>query len=362
MGDFTQEVFKVINDFLALWTPEKLTELLYLHGNLTTGNVLQIDVTETFETPPSKLAKLTVTYSPDADSTVTAKYMLVKVPKTHKLKRGKREIDFYTKIAPLIPNVPVVPCFATSYEENTGVSYLFLADVSATHTIREREKLSLLQLESMIDALAQLHAKLWDYPNLVDLVGESPRKCLAYENVDNEQNYAELLAQLGEQLTALERSIFERFLTSAPKLLLERAESGQHLTLSHPENHHGNFLLPYEGKACTYIIDWHQYRYWWGVRDIVSLVNRCLLPEQLHLTESLLLVYYQRLLKYGVTNYAWSDCQNDYRLGIIDYLTLPLQYQEAYKKYPEFFMRMYRGIMHEFHKWKCASILFSTYA
>ncbi|BAZ10260.1 hypothetical protein NIES4071_20750 [Calothrix sp. NIES-4071] len=348
----------MINDFLARWTPEELTCLFRLHGHLKTGNILKIEVTKTFETPPSNLANLTLTYSPDVSCSEVVKHLLLKAPKPHKLMRGKREIDFYTKVAPLIPNVPVVPCFATSYEEKTGISYLFLADVSATHATREREILSPSQLESMIDALAQLHATLWDYPNLLSLAGESPRECLGYENGDNEEDYAGLVAQLGEQLTADERKIFEIFLTDAPKLLLERAESGQHLTLCHPENHHGNFLLPYQDEACTYIIDWHQYRYWWGARDIVSLVNRCLLQEQLHLTESLLLLYYERLLKYGVTNYAWSDCLSDYRLGIIDYLTLPLQYQEAYKKYPEFFMRMYRGIMHEFHKWECASILF----
>ena len=347
-----------MDDFVKRWTPEELTRLLRLQGNLSRGNIIAIEITKVFETPPSNLAKITVTYSPDVPVD-SPKFILLKIPKAHKLLRGKREIDFYTKIAPLLTNIPLVPCVTTFYEQKTGISYLFLKDVSATHTTKERDKISLLQFQLILDALACLHAKLWDYPNLEDLVGESPQEYFKKEYINNENNYKALVEQLKEQIIIDERKIFEKFLTNASKLILKRVENGRNMTLCHPENHHENFLLPYQNNnGYAYIIDWHQYRYWWGAKDIVSLVNRCLVPEKMHLVPNLLQFYYRKLVEYGVKNYSWDDCQNDYRLGIIDYLTIILQLQEAYNKYPVRFMEIYQGIIQEFNKWECASILF----
>lgn len=184
------------------------------------------------------------------------------MPKAHKLARGKREVDFYATIAPLMPTVPLVPCLGTSLDAATGMSYLLLEDVSATHSTSERGVLS------------------W--------------------------------------------------------------------------NHRGNFLIPHKHWGRVYIIDWHQYRCWWGPKDIVGLINRCLAPQQYHQAERLLRAYYEQLLEHGVTNYSWEECRQDYRLGVVDYLTVVLDFLY----YPEwFFTRQFTATMHEFQAWGCAELL-----
>lgn len=255
-----------------------------------------------------------------------------------------------------MPSVSLVPCCGTRYDTETGISYLLLLDVSKTHVTCKQGLLSLSQFESMVSALAHLHTSWWNHTDLMNLIGESPQDSFAADIIDNEQNYAKLLQQLGEQITSEQRWIFERFLSDAPALILKRLQTGKALTLCHPENHCGNFLFPHQLGGSVYIIDWHQYGCWWGTKDLVGLFNRCMATEQLYLTKYLLRFYYECLLQYGIINYSWDECQQDYRLGIIDYLTILLQFHFVIQDYPLLFKRLFAAIMHEFEIWECREL------
>lgn len=45
-------------------------------------------------------------------------------------------------------------------------------------------------------------------------------------------------------------------------------------------------------------------------------------------------------------------------MEISGYLTIILQLQEPYNKYPARFIEIYQGIIQEFSKWECKSVLF----
>ncbi|HEY0607810.1 MAG TPA: hypothetical protein VGD58_33150, partial [Herpetosiphonaceae bacterium] len=267
-----------MDSLLEHLTPVRLTEILRAEGHLNRGQVDQIEVAQVFETPPSFHSRLRLSYSPDV-SAEAPRQIFVKSPKPHKLARGKREVDFYTRLAPSMPDAPLLPCYAAGWNPATGESFLLLADVSATHFTAD-PPLSWSQLEVMAQTLAQIHARWWQHPDLVALVGETPEAHFAVDFAECERYYAELKTNLGDQLTPSQRRMFEDFLAQGPDLILPRIREGRALTLSHPENHYGNILFPVQESGAALLIDWHQYRCWWGVGDLVSVIDRCLSEEQ----------------------------------------------------------------------------------
>jgi hypothetical protein len=327
-------------------TPAWLTRVLRTQGHLPYGAVTQLAITRVSETPPAVQLFMHASYS--ADAPAAPAQLFFKAPKPHKLLRGRQESHFYTALAPQMPDVPLVPCYSTGPLNGTGVFYVLLADVSATHAPPPRFPAQ-VQLEQIVDALARLHAAWWERADLPALVGESPDAGFAADFAGSEQQYRVLVEQLGELLTPAYRRIFERFLADGPALLLKRARSGQSLTLCHPENHHENVLLPRGAEGPVFLIDWHQYRCWWGVKDVVSLLMRCVPPEAGQPGQDLLRYYYQRLQRYGVAGYSWDCCWDDYRLAVIDNLALLLKF----RKDPAWIMPRLNDQLQEFQAIGC---------
>lgn len=77
-----------MDERFARLTPAWLTDLLYTHKTLACGQVTMVKIESIFETPPSVCAKLTVAYSPNVPTDAPTQLFL-KVPKAHKLARGK---------------------------------------------------------------------------------------------------------------------------------------------------------------------------------------------------------------------------------------------------------------------------------
>ncbi len=307
--------------------PGWLTEALRAHGHLPRGRVASVRVVSRSETPPSVHARLAVEYSPDAPVLAPAR-LFFKAPKPHKLVAGKRERDFYATVAPAMPRVPLARAYAHGHDPATGASYLLLEDLADSHRPATSPWPSWPELAAMADALARLHAAWWAHPRLREAAGPRPEESFWESFAGNERRFAELADLLGDRLTHDQRRVFERFLAAGPALLLGRAAGqgiGGPLTLLHAENHRGNFLLPRQPGGDVYLIDWHQYRAWWGPKDLAVLVARCVPPEQRDRALGLLRHYHERLLSHGVPAYPWEACLHDYRLAAIDNLTFLLQ-------------------------------------
>ena len=308
-------------------TPGWLTEALRAHGHLPRGRVAGVRVVSRSETPPSLHARLAVEYSPDAPVLAPAR-LFFKAPKPHKLAAGRRERDFYATVAPAMPRVRLARAYAHGHDPATGASYLLLEDLAGSHQPATSPWPSWPELAAMAAALAGLHATWWAHPRLVEAAGQRPEESFGESFAGNERRFAELADLLGDRLAPEQRRVFERFLAAGPALLLGRAAGqgiGGPLTLLHAENHRGNFLLPRQPVGDVYLIDWHQYRAWWGQKDLAVLVARCVPPEQRDRAPDLLHHYHRRLLGHGVPDYPWEACLHDYCLAVIDNLTFLLQ-------------------------------------
>lgn len=296
-------------------------------------------------------AQLVVTYSPEAPPSAPAR-LFVKRPKPQALAAAEDEARFYRTLAPRMPAIPLVPWYGVG-PTAAGTPCLLLADVSATHRPQGDGPLPGPHLEAMVAVLARVHARWWEDAGLVETIAEDPQATVAAMFAGADARYAELVARLGDHLTADHRRILERYLARAPALFRERVRTGTALTLSHPDNHHANFLFPRRPEGPPYLIDWHVYRRWWGPGDLAALVSRSATPEQQRRGDALVRGYHARLIEHGVTGYPWAACWRDYRLGVIATLRVIL----SLRRHPTWAIRNLTAIMPEFERRGCAELL-----
>ena len=295
--------------------PGRLAAALRAHGHLPCGDIAAVEVVKSFETPPSTVVKLAVAYSADAPASAPRR-LFVKAPKPHKLHRGRREVRFYTEVAPLMPGVPLPRCFGVVEEPASGVPALLLEDLSGTHAGTEWP-VPRASMEGMLDALARLHAAWWDHPHLVEAAGADIADDLQAIFARGDHYWSQLAPALHERFSTEACRAYEHWFEAAQPLLLARATGGRDRTLCHPDSHYGNFLLP-RTDGTVYIVDWHGYRTGWGAQDVAMLIARSQPPEQLaDGGYDLVRFYHERLLGHGVTGYAWDSCWQDYRLEAI---------------------------------------------
>jgi hypothetical protein len=112
-------------------TPERLTQLLREKGYLDRGNVISVAKVSR-GTPVSIISHLTLAYSDDALQSAPARLFL-KTAKSEYGARGKREVEFYNTIAPLIADAPVVHCYDAAICSNADQFHILLDDLSETH-------------------------------------------------------------------------------------------------------------------------------------------------------------------------------------------------------------------------------------
>ncbi len=190
-------------------SPGRLAAVLRAHGHLAGGNVAAVEVVKSFETPPSRVVKLAVAYSSDAPAS-DPRRLFVKAPKPHKLHRGRREVRFYTEVAPLMPGVPLPRCFGVVEEPASGVPALLLEDLSATHVDTEWP-VPRAAMEGMLDALARLHAAWWDDTHLAETAAAHIADDLQAIFARNDHYWSELALPLRERLSAEECRAYERW-------------------------------------------------------------------------------------------------------------------------------------------------------
>lgn len=332
-------------------TPELLTATLQRSAHLTSGSVSGVTIVRSFETPPSILAQLRLTFAPGTETSAPAE-LLFKMPKAHKLARGRREARFYRELAPLMPALPLVPCYAADELPEVDAPFILLADLTATHQEIPRAALTWQQLGAMVDLLAQLHAHWWEHPDLGWAAVQSPEERLTDEFAGITAGYREFIELHGHRLAPAERCVFDAYVQEGPALLLDRARRGP-LTLCHPDSHQGNFLFPRHDNGPIYLIDWHGYQSWWGPADLAVLILRCLSVEQIQRRDELVHRYYQQLLRRGLTRYRWEQCREDYRLGIIDFLGSAI----GYRRWQPWIDRHLPPLLHELGALACGDLL-----
>jgi hypothetical protein len=323
-------------------TPGWLTDVLRTHGSLHRGSVTGVHIVGSFEPPPSLMTRLEVTYS--ADSPGLPSRLLLKIPKAERLPASNREVVFYRDIAPAMDPSPAVRCLDAAYDADTGAYHLLIEDTSETRRAMPWPcPFYRAHAEGAIDALAKLHATYWDDPRVgVEFGDVLTPEHIRVEWATRSEQLPDFLGRLADWITPEWRSAYERVFDVFPEPLIDRIESGGHLTLIHGDTHAANFLVPHDPNSRDVrIIDWMTYHRSFGVRDVAYLMTKWWRPRVRRMMErDLVERYHARLVEHGVSEYDLDTCWRDYRLTVIETVlhtvAIPIPWDIAWLWYPAF--------------------------
>jgi hypothetical protein len=309
-------------------TPAWLTETLARNG--FPGQVARIRATSTSAFTAS-ITRLELSYAAGDPAPGPARLLLKLSAPGAAPGFGEKEVQFHTLVADAAPDLPVARCYDAAHCRDTGRSHLLFEDLSQSH-FQTQSPLPPVRLncQQAVDALAQFHAFWWKHPRLGQDIGEFPTPEAERQYVrELRQTFPGFADMLGDRLSPARRKLYEQYLAALPRLerhARDRLREGKGLTLAHGDAHPWNFLFPHDPEQDTArIIDWQ----FWGVRvgagDLARFMALNWYPERRQALErGLVRRYHDGLLERGVGGYGWDDCWHDYRLAVIDNLSMPV--------------------------------------
>ena len=213
-----------------------LTEALRAAGALSGGHVREVSVERPQNTILSQIVRLRLIYDNAPDDAPAN--LILKTCHPDRLETfaiaGQREVEFYRRIAPRMPQGSVPRCFEAKYDETTKRWHLLLEDLSATHMLSTEPPLppDTPQCEAIVTALARAHAAWWNDPWLVKRMGATP---------DTEffghfaERFAKFRERLGDRLSQERCDFLSRLLDQAPRLSARFKRD--HITIIHGDPH-----------------------------------------------------------------------------------------------------------------------------
>jgi aminoglycoside phosphotransferase (APT) family kinase protein len=305
-----------------------LTAALRKAGVLDRGALREVTVLSARDTVVSHIARLNLRYVGESDGAPQSLILKMPYPAFAKTlpNAGRREVAFYTKLAPKMPPQLVPRCFDGNFDEESLAWHLLLEDLTDSHEVATAWPLppSHGQAMAIVTALARMHAAWWDHASLGETVGE-------WMSTDDAANLSETFAGhydrfanlLGDRLSEQRRDLFRRLLDQWVPLF-QRYHSRRHVTIIHGDAHTWNFLLP-RGADTVRIFDFDQWRISVPTSDLAYMMALQWYPETRQVLEwPLLDRYHDTLVEHGVIGYSRDTLRRDYRLSTLWQITSPV--------------------------------------
>jgi hypothetical protein len=267
-------------------TPERLNDVLHRAGVIGNGRVRDVAVESSRSTLISRIVRLRVTYDDraagDAPAQLVLKTGLTDGP-IWLTDHRKKEVAFYTQVAPVMTGHVVPRCFDAVWDESTKAWPLLLEDLTDTHVIVTTWPLppSTEQCERIIDARARFHAAWWDDPRLGKSVGTLWDAAVVGGFLrDWMQQFARFADRLGDHLSRERRDLFERLFAAAPRLL-PRYLTYRDLTIVQGDAHVWNHFYPRApAHGDVVIFDWDAWRIDTATDDLAYMMGIHWYPER----------------------------------------------------------------------------------
>lgn len=256
---------------------DHLTTALRNAGVLGDGRVRDVTVDRSFDTVISHIFRLRLDY--DGPTPAAPESVILKIAHSNfagKLwQAGWHETAFYTNVAPAMQRQLTPRCYEASFEPETKAWHLLLEDLTDSHHVATVWPLppAVAQCESIVRALARMHAAWWDDPRLGVSVGSwADREAMAAHDRQFAENFARFSDALGDRLPPARHDLFRRLNDAAPRLQ-QRYHSHHNHTLTHGDAHTWNFLLPKDpDRDDVRLFDFDQWRINAGSSDLAYMM------------------------------------------------------------------------------------------
>jgi thiamine kinase-like enzyme len=304
------------------------------------------------------------------------------VIKRNSQREGLDEVKFYNLINSL-PDHPriIVPCYTAAYDEESGNSYLFLRDLSATHAppVTREQQINIVEgvpsppaIEQVVETLAQLHAYWWEHPLLETEmfdIGYWSRNAERFELYLQRRmtSWKNLISKgeswFPEDLRDLYEYVFARLPYHWEHYLEPRFRTRTNITLTHGDSYFANFLYPKNPATdTTYLLDWQSPGFDIGGYDLANLCATFWTSEQRQedqREQQILRRYHTALQFHGIQQYSWDNLLTDYKTGLIYWLLMPIQDCYGGSKRSYWWPKM-QCLAAAFREWHCEELLSSV--
>jgi thiamine kinase-like enzyme len=305
---------------------EYLANVLRRAGVMRDGRVCNVEVDSSCPQLVSRIIRLRLTYA-GAIGAPSSLILKIGVPRHRNSEIGRREVEFYTQVAPVASTGLVPRCFDAVFDSETKEWHLLLEDLTDTHVIATAWPLppSFEQCQLMVHALARIHAQWWDHPRLGISVGKWLDDLAISKLMEQCTGlYKSFADRLGDRLSPQRRELYDRFIEAAPSQLA-RYQGRRNLSIVHGDAHVWNYFMPRDGSDDIRLFDWDAWRIGRAANDLAYMIAAHWYPERRQRMERPLLDHYHAaLVTHGVSGYGRSDLHDDYRMSVLWQLMTPV--------------------------------------
>lgn len=267
------------------------------------------------------LTRLTIEYDQaesSGPSSLIAKFAPVD-PETRALMNSLngREARFYSDFASQF-DLPFMRCFYVNYNAVSGECILLLEDLGAYKAVEFIKGATEEQAKQAINALAHIHARWWNSPQLETVDGLGLAIEFPFTGVWEQyrRKVAEVLPEfavpdrffsLGDTVAEHEMMFFGQLFEKAP------------ITLIHRDCHIDNILFGQQPDHKPAIVfDWQLSGKGRGVYDIAYfLIGSVPTETRRQIEHPLVRHYHNQLILSGVEGYSFEQCWFDYRFSAL---------------------------------------------
>jgi len=225
----------------------------------------------------------------------------------------EREVGFYRDLAGEV-GVRIPTCYHADFEPADSDFALVLEDVQGASTGDQMASCSLDQAKLAVRELARLHARWWQSPRLssyswLPSAGHPFYQVLKMGHLQNLSVFNDQFAgQFDPMITRCANALGERYDDYLDGLF------DRPLTLAHSDFRLDNMMFGAPGSPEEFVLlDWQLCQQSVGALDLQYFISSNLKKDVIERhTEDLLAVYYEQLRGAGVSNYSWSELQEDY--------------------------------------------------
>ena len=322
-------------------TPEWLTAALRDAGVLDGASVASAEAELIAEERGigGRVARVRLRYDRPAPRAPAS--LVAKLPSAIALTRGggrllrlpEREVRFYRELAAQL-SLRAPACYLAAVDDEGDAFVLLLEDLGALPPGDDATGATLERAETIVDAIAELHAAWWRSPRLAGL-GWMPR-------IDERASmWQRMFATAWREHRAEARAIVPRDALPLAELLTRRLDyvferlAASPATLLHGDLRLDNLFFPSapseaeaaagteaEATPALVAVDWSNASRGPGPYDLAYCLCVAFEPEQRRAHEqSLLHRYHDALVARGVEGYPFAHCFDDYRLSFLESFT-----------------------------------------
>lgn len=318
-----------VSELTAQW----LTEALRTSGALSTGTVLEVQSQVIGEGVGmvGQLARLTISYSPDANN--MPRHMIAKLPSPYEANRAQmqmfryytREALFYREVAPQA-GVRTPQCYWSAIDFENNLSALLLEDLGHLEVSDQISGMTPEHAERAIRAVAQMHAKWWASPELDSLewmdYGNGPVTMQAVPLFD--YAWPVFLSNGFEKLLSAEQIAMGTAVKEKFGRLLEDF-GGDPRTICHTDFRSENmFFGDPSSEEDVVILDWQLTTRSGGPYDVAYLLAQSLTIDDRRKHEERLLALYHQCLVDGGVAITFQEVRDAYRIALMVCLIIPV--------------------------------------